>query len=106
MVIGYPNVTRGPGFLGAKHGYVYLTDTEAGPSGLTRPEFISAERADRREGLLAQLRKDYTAQHKDDKALVDYDTAIEESFKLVRLQTHHLNVAGYLYLFIDDLMPF
>jgi hypothetical protein len=37
VVIGYPNVTRGPGFLGAKHGYVYLTDTEAGPSGLTRP---------------------------------------------------------------------
>jgi hypothetical protein len=84
VVIGYPNVTRGPGFLGAKHGYVYLTDTEAGPSGLTRPEFITAERADRREGLLAQLRQGYTAQHKDDKALTDYDTAIEESFKLSR----------------------
>ena len=84
VVIGYPNVTRGPGFLGAKHGYVYLTDTEAGPSGLTRPEFVSAERADRREGLLAQLRKGYAPQHKDDKALADYDTAIEESFKLTR----------------------
>src|SRR6185503_3752876 len=84
VVIGYPNVTRGPGFLGAKRGYVSLPDTEAGPSGLTRPEFISAERADRREGLLAQLRKDYAAQHKDDKALADYDTAIEESFKLPR----------------------
>ena len=35
VVIGYPNVTRGPGFLGAKSGYVYLTETEAGPSGLT-----------------------------------------------------------------------
>ncbi len=84
VVIGYPNVTRGPGFLGAKHGYVYLTDTEAGPSGLTRPEFISAARAERREGLLAQLRQGYTAQHQDDKALADYDTAIEESFKLSR----------------------
>jgi hypothetical protein len=84
VVIGYPNVTRGPGFLGAKHGYVYLTDTEAGPSGLTRPEFISAERADRREGLLAELRKGYTAQLKGDKALADYDAAIEESFKLSR----------------------
>lgn len=63
VVIGYPNVTRGPGFLGAKHGYVYLTDTEAGPSGLTRPEFITADRADRREGLLAELRRGYTAKH-------------------------------------------
>jgi hypothetical protein len=84
VVIGYPNVTRGPGFLGAKHGYVYLTDTEAGPSGLTRPEFISAERAMRREGLLAQVRKSFRANHTDDKALADYDTAIEESFKLSR----------------------
>ena len=84
VVIGYPNVTRGPGFLGAKHGYVYLTDTEAGPSGLTRPEFITAERQNRREGLLTELRKGYTAQHRDDKALADYDAAIEESLKLTR----------------------
>src|SRR3954467_1120234 len=28
VVMGYPNVTRGPGFLGSKYGYVYLTDTE------------------------------------------------------------------------------
>ena len=38
VLIGYPNVTRGPGFLGARHGYVYLTDTSAGPAGLSRPE--------------------------------------------------------------------
>src|SRR4051812_11424940 len=31
MVIGYPSVSRGPGFLGAKHGYIYLVDTETGP---------------------------------------------------------------------------
>ena len=29
ILIGYPNVSRGPGFLGAKAGYVYLTDTNA-----------------------------------------------------------------------------
>src|SRR5580765_418578 len=56
VVIGYPNVTRGPGFLGAKDGYVYLTDTEAGPSGLTRPEYITAQRQDQREAMLSQLR--------------------------------------------------
>jgi len=27
ILIGYPNVSRGPGFLGPKHGFVYLTDT-------------------------------------------------------------------------------
>src|SRR5688572_30902880 len=36
VVIGYPSATRGPGFLGPKAGYVYLTDTESGPAGLTR----------------------------------------------------------------------
>ena len=29
---------RGPGYLGAKHGFVYLTDTASGPAGFTRPE--------------------------------------------------------------------
>ncbi len=44
VVMGYPNVTRGPGFLGAKHGYVYLTETDAGPNGLTRPPDVLDER--------------------------------------------------------------
>ena len=30
VLIGYPNVTRGPGFLGAKAGFVYLTETSEG----------------------------------------------------------------------------
>lgn len=84
VVIGYPNVTRGPGFLGAKHGYVYLTDTEAGPSGLTRPEFISGERQQRRATLLNDLRKDFSTRHQQDKTLADYDAAVEESFKLAQ----------------------
>ena len=41
VIMGYPNLTRGPGFLGAKHGYLYLTETKAGPSGLSRPDDIS-----------------------------------------------------------------
>lgn len=56
MLIGYPNVSRGPGFLGAKHGYVYLTDTESGPAGFTRPRFVNEERAATREKLLKTLR--------------------------------------------------
>ncbi|HEY2951618.1 MAG TPA: DUF1501 domain-containing protein, partial [Verrucomicrobiae bacterium] len=82
IVMGYPNVTRGPGFLGAKHGYIYLTDTEAGPSGLTRPDFITAPRQAQREALLAKLRQNYVAQQKEDKVVADYDAAIGEGFRL------------------------
>src|SRR6476661_8498401 len=57
VLIGYPNVTRGPGFLGSKHGYVYLTDTESGPAGLSRALEITADRQNRREALLAKVRE-------------------------------------------------
>jgi len=55
MLIGYPNVSRGPGFLGTKAGYVYLTDTDAGPSGFSRPATVDAARAREREKLLSGL---------------------------------------------------
>lgn len=55
MVIGYPNVSRGPGFLGSKGGYVYLVDTETGPAGFTRPDDVPAARAQRRQQLLQPL---------------------------------------------------
>jgi len=55
MLIGYPNVSRGPGFLGADGGYVYLVDTESGPAGFTRPEDVTSERAKRRQQLLQPL---------------------------------------------------
>jgi hypothetical protein len=57
VLIGYPNVTRGPGFLGARDGYLYLTDTSQGPAGLSRPESISTSRQARREAFLSGLRK-------------------------------------------------
>ena len=55
MLVGYPNVSRGPGFLGAKAGYVYLVDTESGPAGFTRPADVTATRTERRRRLLAPL---------------------------------------------------
>jgi len=57
VVIGYPNVTRGPGFLGPKAGYIYLTDTSQGPAGLSRPELITQPRQNRRNDLLGKLRE-------------------------------------------------
>jgi hypothetical protein len=80
VLIGYPNVTRGPGFLGARHGYLYLTDTGQGPAGLSRPEGISAPRQARREAFLTALRENQP--RGEDTRLRDYDAAIDQSLKL------------------------
>ena len=82
VVIGYPMIMRGPGFLGAKHGYVYLTDTEKGPAGLTRPSYVNTARAADRERLLGELRKGYAARNPGDKVIADYDEAVGSSFTL------------------------
>jgi hypothetical protein len=55
LLIGYPNVSRGPGFLGSRHGYVYLVDTKAGPAGFTRPAHVDGHRAEARQRLLKSL---------------------------------------------------
>lgn len=55
MLIGYPNVSRGPGFLGAESGYVYLVDTESGPAGFSRPQDVTPQRVERRRQLLEPL---------------------------------------------------
>lgn len=80
VLIGYPNVTRGPGFLGAKDGYLYLTDTSRGPAGLSRPESITTDRQSRRERFLGTLREYQSAIQSS--RLNDYDEAIAQSLKL------------------------
>ena len=80
VLIGYPNVTRGPGFLGAQSGYLYLTDTSRGPAGLSRPQGITEARQARREQFLAALRAGKQATR--ERRLRSYDAAIEQSLKL------------------------
>lgn len=80
VLIGYPNVTRGPGFLGAKHGYLYLTDTSQGPAGLSPPSGLGADRKERRESYLAALRN--AAGTASVKPIEDYAAVIQESLKL------------------------
>lgn len=80
VLIGYPNVTRGPGFLGTRDSYLYLTDTSQGPAGLTRPDGITPQSQSRREKLLAVLKRN--ADPTTDQRLLDYDSAIEQSLKL------------------------
>jgi hypothetical protein len=80
VVIGYPNITRGPGFLGTRDSYLYLTDTSRGPAGLSRPDGISVSRQSRRQGFLDELRKSQA--EVTDQQLQDYDAAIEQSLRL------------------------
>ena len=80
VLIGYPNVTRGPGFLGAQSSYLYLTDTSRGPAGLSLPPGISAQRQSRRERFLTALQA--SAAETEDRQLKSYDAAIAQSLKL------------------------
>ncbi len=80
VLIGYPNVTRGPGFLGAQSGYLYLTDTGRGPVGLSLPPEISTGRQMRRERFLSALQAN--AGKTEDRQLKSYDAAIAQSLKL------------------------
>jgi hypothetical protein len=78
VLIGYPNVSRGPGFLGPRAGFVYLTDTTSGPAGFSRPDDVNAQRQAARERLLEPLRR----QAADSAAVAEYDEALGESLRL------------------------
>jgi hypothetical protein len=82
VLIGYPNVTRGPGFLGSKHSYVYLTDTESGPAGLSLPPEITPDRQARRETLLATVRESYLNRQAEDSLVKQYDATVGEALRL------------------------
>ncbi len=78
LLIGYPSVSRGPGFLGAKHGYIYLVDTESGPAGFTPPDGIDATRLAARQRQLEPLQQ----RAANDVALADYAEVQREALRL------------------------
>ncbi|MEO2036368.1 MAG: DUF1501 domain-containing protein [Planctomycetaceae bacterium] len=82
LLIGYPNLTRGPGFLGQQAGFVYLTDVETGPAGLARPAGIGTVRQGRRERLLNTVRQAGRDRFKADRLFNEYDAAVAESLRL------------------------
>jgi hypothetical protein len=77
ILIGYPNVSRGPGFLGSKAGYVYLTDTTAGPAGFTRPADVDDKRAAERRKLL-----EAAGGNPPGSAAAEYEAAQAEALRL------------------------
>jgi hypothetical protein len=82
VVMGYPNIMRDPGFLGAKYGYVYLTQIETGPAGLTRAPDVDNAREDRRETLLAKLRDGYARPEGNDPAVKAQIEVSQQGFKM------------------------
>lgn len=81
-LIGYPNVARSPGFLGAEHGYLYLTDLKRGPSALARPSFVDEERQRRRTALLNSIRHARPDLYDQSRVIRSYDAALAESQRL------------------------
>jgi len=82
VVMGYPTITRGPGFLGGKHSYIYLTDTKAGPVGLNRPNDVTDARQRRRLRLLGLMRRNYVGPRSTAKPITDYDATIDAAIRL------------------------
>ena len=82
VLIGFPNVTRGPGFLGSRAGYVYLTNTSAGPAGFARQPEITDARQRRREALLDGMRKGHRDAADKPRIVADYDTASRQAFAM------------------------
>ena len=82
VVMGYPNITRDPGFLGAKYGYVYLTQIETGPNGFLRPPDVDGARQDRRETLLARMREGYARRYPADQAVQSQTAVSQQGFKM------------------------
>lgn len=82
VLMGYPNVTRGPGFLGPKYGYVHLTDTKSGPPALKRSVGISEERQARRDKLVNAVRDDFRGHSSSERFAAEYDAAIAAAQKL------------------------
>jgi hypothetical protein len=78
VVMGYPSASRGAGFLGAKYGYIYLTETDLGPAGLKRPPGVSDRRQARRDELLDRLRRGFAERNAGERIIQDYaDTSVE-----------------------------
>ncbi len=82
VVMGYPNIMRDPGFLGAKNGYVYLTQIETGPTGLNPAPDVTDDRQKRREILLGRLRADYLARNDNDVIVRAKAEVSEQGFRM------------------------
>jgi hypothetical protein len=82
VLLGYPNIVRGPGFLGPEAGFIYTTDLKSGPAGLARPKWLSSFRNSRRKELLEKVRQGGKQRFSKDGKFTEYDAALQESIRL------------------------
>jgi len=82
VVMGYPSTMRDAGFLGAKHGYVYLTQVETGPSGLIRPPDVDTAREKRRQGLLGLYREEHLRREGTDRDVREQAAVSRQGFRI------------------------
>lgn len=83
VVIGNPMQPRGPGFLGGKYSYIYITDTEAGPAGLQRPMGLSVEEYERRVKLLREFSRPYLERERETPEVQAYAAVAEKGFDMM-----------------------
>lgn len=76
IMMGLPSVSRGPGFLGPRYGYVYLTDTEVGPVGFSPVEELGDSRGARRRTMLQAVKQSASEGH------ASYTEAQQSAFHL------------------------
>jgi len=84
VVCGPPSNSRGAGFLGAKYGYLYVTDTDRGPVGFTRPPTVSEARDLRRQRMLKNMRDEIARTVPMEDPLLEYETVMDTSLQMSR----------------------
>ena len=85
MLIGYPNVSRGPGFLGAKARLRLSHRHQRGPAGFTRPECVDGRSQEaRRRACCSRCRR----ARRSSPNMADYETAQREALRLAGPELH------------------
>ncbi len=83
VLAGYPTVSRGPGFLGSEHRFLYITDTRRGPAGLSLPAGVSPARQTRRRELQRLVTEAALTQYPEkDDPIQGYGRVIDASHDL------------------------
>jgi hypothetical protein len=83
VVVGYPMKPRGPGYLGGRYNYVYITDTEASPAGLEPPKGLTREDYERRLEGLEAFSRPYLDERAPHSEVEEYEATARKGFEMM-----------------------
>jgi len=83
VVVGEPMQPRGPGFLGGKSNYIYVTDTQAGPEGLRRPGDLTSDEYNARIRGLREFSSAYLEAGHSSTEVKEYLAAEDQGFEMM-----------------------